>query len=359
VATRFVQLFNEHGVETSQIPRVFPDVTLGDLSVPSSLVTALTPEVIDRAAYMFGVQRDWLEGVSDEVYEPLNTYKEPARLLVHLKAYAQPGESLLLAPLRVVTVNRNLDGGSVAYQPLIPILLEPVMTIGEDTIWRYHVYREGFDWGYAQTRIELKVIARLVYRRLNTPIPLFQVTDAQMEDLLEGRLIPGKFLRGCLLTEPSLEDFATSQQENCKARETDELPLVLKYIADNDLTEFSFAKATPVNETDDVSSAPAVSEEPSPDAIPKNDEKAIREPTLPKTGKRAELAEVWKAIRVAASVLWAQDQSISIEDMIVILKKKSVLKASGFSNSATRKHIADLAPEGIRGKSGRKPKKST
>ena len=58
VAHRFKQLFIDHGVELSQIPRIFPNVTLDDLKSDEALLCRLNPRLLDKAASLFGVRVD-------------------------------------------------------------------------------------------------------------------------------------------------------------------------------------------------------------------------------------------------------------------------------------------------------------
>lgn len=83
---------------------------------------------------------------------------------------------------------------------------------------------------------------------------------------------------------------------------------------------------------------------------------AQNEPTQKPTGKRIDTdVEVWKPARVAAQTIWSQNKSLTIMDVVKQIKATPVLTASSFSESAIRKHIADLSP--TPGKPGRKPSK--
>ncbi len=346
VAARFLQVFQEHGVEAAQIPRLLPEIKLDDLQTEATLLAALIPEIIDKTAQFFGVRSQWLEGVDDEVYDYLAVSKQPETLLERLAAICANQPEKPRFPLRILATRKDLDWRNDDAQYLAPVLVERIATLGDEEICRFHVYRDGFDWSHLPSRIELKAIARVVFRALHTPVPLFVVSPKEMDDILEGRLIPRRFLSGCLVTNPSLEDFALGKAESPVARETEELPAVLDYIEQHRLQAFSFAPAAtpaPHEEPAEGPAAPALPEPPH---------------TSKKAGKRQAQADQWEAVRIAAKTLWAEDTEISIADMIRRLKKIPAFKASAFTESASRKHIADLAPPGVRGKSGRKPKKS-
>jgi len=81
-----------------------------------------------------------------------------------------------------------------------------------------------------------------------------------------------------------------------------------------------------------------------------------KQPIQKPSGKRVDTDdEVWKPARVAAQTIWSQNKSLTIMDVVKQIKATPALTASSFSESAIRKHIADLSP--TPGKPGRKPSK--
>jgi len=77
VAKRFIQLFDDHGVLLTQIPHFLPQVGLDALSSTEKLLPALTSPILDRTAKLFGVQREWLDGVSENIYRCRHCHKTP------------------------------------------------------------------------------------------------------------------------------------------------------------------------------------------------------------------------------------------------------------------------------------------
>ncbi len=310
-----------------------------------SFLAVLTPEIIDQTGQLFGIRSQWLEGVDDQIYEYLNTCKEPQELLSHIaRLRHHPGERWRF-PLRVLTTTKHLSRNTEGHQILTPILVEPIAELGDEVIYRYHVYRDGYDWNHEPCRLELKAVARILFYHLGTPIPLFQITEAEMDEVLEGRMIPRGLLRGALVTTPSLEDYALSSEESGVAREIEELPDVLQYIAEHNLQDFSF----------DVVDIEGFE--------PRDDEAAdvlkARNESVPNKKQRSSSSASWEPVRNVAQALWAQDDTLSIAGAVSKIKQMRNLKASAFTESAIRKRIADLAPEGIRNKPGRKPKQSS
>jgi hypothetical protein len=78
VALRFEKIFNEHGVETSQIPRLIPQVKLENLDdIPDSLISSLTDDVISKTVDLFKIKRSWIEGFGNKIYQESWYYKSP------------------------------------------------------------------------------------------------------------------------------------------------------------------------------------------------------------------------------------------------------------------------------------------
>jgi hypothetical protein len=351
VAERFLLAFREHGIEAAQIPRLLPEIRLDDLQSPDQLLTRLTPDLLDQVAKLFGIRVQWLEGCDDRIYDGLATYKEPQRLLDHLRSlwHHISWANEVGTPLRILSTTKKLDYRDDHRYELAPILVEPIAKLGEETIYRYHVYQDGFSWNHQPARIELKAIATVAYKAMHKPIPIYAISPQDMDALLEGRQIPRSLLGTCLSTNPSLEDYALDGTQSVVAKEADELPAVLKYMARTGLDTYDFS--APVSNLDDA---------PDPESAGESSSNTPPPPLAPVVkGKRQLHAEIWKDIRTAATTLWAQDQTTNITEMIFRLKRIPSLKAVAHSDSAIRKHIDDLAPEGIRGKPGRKPKKST
>jgi hypothetical protein len=202
-------------------------IDLKALTSPAALLAALTPEILDRTAQLFGIRRAWLEGVDDRLYELNSCYKWPSVLLDDLvKCQAVSGAAFV----KIITSAKNLDHESAKQQALVLIWTEELLMLDEESIERFHVYGDSWDWSYSPCRIQLKAMARLVFQRLHHPVPIYRVSHADLTAIGKGRRIPSALLRGCLLTDPSMEDFGLSPEESAVAKEVDELPEVLAYI---------------------------------------------------------------------------------------------------------------------------------
>lgn len=249
VPQRFLQAFRDHGIEPPQIPRLLPRINLNALQSEEALLPNLAPEILDSVAHLFGIRTEWLEGVDDKVYEYKAYHKEPGVLLDHLAALVEGKEICLTFPLRILTVTKQLDRNDRGCGYMAPVLLEKITDLGEETIYRYHVYQDGIDWSHSSARIELKAIARLAATKLGIVIPLHVITNKEMEGVLAGKIIPRRFLEGCQITDPSLEDYVLNKAESVVAKEFDELPAVFDYIEKHGLSDIQFHTATEDEQT--------------------------------------------------------------------------------------------------------------
>lgn len=348
VTKRFLQVFADHGVAVPQIPRIVPELKLCDFRTPESLLASLSIEVLDRVSAIFGIRRQWLDGVGDEIYERRHCYKAPQVFLEDFASLnglcgGRPNLSSL-----ILTTERQLDYRSDRQQFLVPVLVEDVVALDDTFIQRFHVYQDGFDWGYAPTRIQLKALARVLFKRSGVVSPIYGVSVDEMQALLAGKVVPRDFVRGAWITSPSLEDYALTREESAVAKECEEIPAVLDYIKEYHLDEVRLDNPqqfdVPSSRVEGISASAA----PPLHNAPQQE------------GKRARAqANIWGPVRNAALALWAQDNQLSIADVVRRIKMMPVFKASRFTESAIRKHVAELAPPGIRGKSGRKPNKPT
>lgn len=232
VGQRFLQVFIEHGVKPSQIPRLLSSVNLSSLASAEGLLAALTPAVLDETAALWGIKSEWLEGVTDQIYPLHFCYKKPQAFFKQLESLPK---DLASFPVRAFTCVDHLDYRDGSEQSIALVMveeLEQAKDLGElESVARYHILGDGWDWGYRPARIQLKAMVRLVDREIvRQPVPLYRVKRNELIAIREGRMIPRGLFICSPLTEPSLEDYACSESEHGRAKETDELPLVIEYI---------------------------------------------------------------------------------------------------------------------------------
>jgi hypothetical protein len=232
VAHRFLHLFQEHGVPITQIPRLLPQLTLDKLRTTETLLLALTGDILDQAASVFRVQREWIEGATESIYDCLWCYKQPEQFFKDLAAIRTKG---VFNPIRALFSTKTLDMNGPREQPVALLLLEKVADLADEEVFRYRIYRDEWDWGYWKCRIQLKAMARLVDKELSHRIPLYRTDQKTLEEIRSGCRIPSISILRREDNDLSLEDFAQGPGESHCSKESAEFPLVLEYIKNNDL----------------------------------------------------------------------------------------------------------------------------
>ncbi len=232
IPSRFFQVFREHGVEASQIPRLIPQLRLDDLRSEQALLAVLDHDILEQTAKLFGVRIEWLEGVDDVIYGYHSCYKQPEIFFETLASLRWENSH---APVRAIVSDIKLDYKSGRTQPIALVYLDKIAQIGGEVIYRYRVESGEWNWNHPPCRIQLKAVARLAYKKLGIVIPIFVVERNVLAAICERKMIPAEHVDGCLCSDPSLEDFALTKQESSVAREVDEIPKVMEFIQEYDL----------------------------------------------------------------------------------------------------------------------------
>lgn len=227
VTRRFLRLMAAHDVESTQIQRLFPEIGLDKLKDEKLLLASLSVEVLQRVATLFGVRQEWLEGVSDQIYSPSFYYKAPRAFFQDFVSLQRDGFTF---PLRALYCGDGLDCRKESTQSIVLIFVERVAQWDDKDISRYRICGDEWDWSYRGSRIQIKAMVRLVYLATEKPVPLYQVDRKSLSAIRDGKLVPRDALEGCLLRNPSLEDFSLSITESKVASEVEELPEVLSCV---------------------------------------------------------------------------------------------------------------------------------
>lgn len=134
VASRFIQLFESHGVHRNQIPEFFDyGLTLADLQSEERLIEKLTPEILRKAAELFLVNSEWLSHGKAEIFPQHHFYKYPDKFGKYIDELLSPDSS------------KDIEGYVLTIKPpykqdydTLILLKEEIGLIGERTIYRYH-----------------------------------------------------------------------------------------------------------------------------------------------------------------------------------------------------------------------------
>jgi hypothetical protein len=159
VVTRFVRLFEGHGVHRNQIPRfIGHGLTLKDVQDDGSLLTKLDEALLDSVCNKFSVRREWLDGAEKQIYPEHDFYKHPeefAKFLDGLIAANPEGDiqGVLITPEE-----------RTAHIDALLILQETIGSVGNKPIYRFHL-SNNWSYTYWKARAYLTACIAVAWKR--------------------------------------------------------------------------------------------------------------------------------------------------------------------------------------------------
>jgi hypothetical protein len=134
VASRFIQLFEAHGVHRNQIPVFFKhNLTLADVQTEASLIEKLTPETLTDAEQLFFINPEWLAHGQGDIYLQHSFYNHPEEFGSYIDSLLQ------------ISTNKHFE--CVVFRSSKPktnendallILKTPIGEIQQRPIYAYH-----------------------------------------------------------------------------------------------------------------------------------------------------------------------------------------------------------------------------
>jgi hypothetical protein len=177
VSSRFVCLFEKHGVHRNQIPRLFGNgLKLNDVEINEKLLPKLTPEILQAAAELFAVRIEWLEGVDEQIYLTHDFYKQPEAYAEFLNQLIDGKDYRVIAKL-VWSTDSNYA------QDAVLVLEEQFDYLGNEAIDRYHLCG-GWVNKYWKSRADLAACISITLKQ-HVFIKGFQ-TPARIDQFSEG-----------------------------------------------------------------------------------------------------------------------------------------------------------------------------
>lgn len=158
VATRFVRVFESHGVHRNQIPRFFGyGLALSDVQSDETLLSKLTDEMLDVVCEMFAVRREWMDG-SEEVAHPTHDfYKQPAEFEKFLGDLLQRQNEGRIRGVVLAPNKREIDTNALI------IIEEAIGRIGDKQVSRFHLCG-GWLFSYWKVRGYLAACVALAWK---------------------------------------------------------------------------------------------------------------------------------------------------------------------------------------------------
>lgn len=184
IATRFISLFESHGVFRNQIPRFFGhSLTVQDVQNDASLVAKLDETILEAACKRFAVRREWLDGAESQIHPRQDFYKHPERFagfLMQLKTANPDGElmGVLIAPS-----DQDWQAGALL------ILQETVGAVGERPIYRYHLCN-NWVFSYWKARAYLTACVAIAWKN-QVYVHGIRMPNKEIARLAEGKTLLG------------------------------------------------------------------------------------------------------------------------------------------------------------------------
>jgi hypothetical protein len=136
IATRLVALFESHGVHRNQIPEFFNHgLDLSSCASDEKLLEKITPKIIKNASVMFGVNKDWLEGSSKNIYEIPDFYKHPEKFEQYLVKLIQNKSTYDFLAAALTSKEKRWD----AFFDSLIVIAEPIYELNKRIIYKYHL----------------------------------------------------------------------------------------------------------------------------------------------------------------------------------------------------------------------------
>ena len=159
VARRFVRLFAAHGIHRNQIPRVMGlNATFADVQTDESLLKILTDELLEKAARLFAVRREWLEGASEQIYPTHDFYKQSDRFPEFLDSLLANSCSGAMRGVLLVAESHWFEPNALL------VLEEEIGSLGDKPLCRYHLCN-NWNFDYGTSRAHLTACVAVAWQR--------------------------------------------------------------------------------------------------------------------------------------------------------------------------------------------------
>lgn len=159
VATRFVRLFESHGVHRNQIPRfIGHGLTLQDVQDDASLLAKLDETLLDAVCSKFAIRREWLDGVEAQIHLCHDFYKHPERFSRFIESLISSNPNGQLCGLLVAS-----DKPKRRDEALL-VLEEVVGSVGDKPVYRFHLCN-NWSLGYWKSHAYLTACIAIAWKR--------------------------------------------------------------------------------------------------------------------------------------------------------------------------------------------------
>jgi len=160
IATRFIALFESHGVHRNQIEEFFGHgLDIPSCATDEELLKKLTPKIITDAVKLFGVNKDWLEGSSKEIYNITDFYKHPEKFESYLIDILDNTKAGDLSAYAITSKKKLMND----FNDSLLVISEPIGEINQREVFKYHLLGK---WGihYWKSRAYFAACCALMFK---------------------------------------------------------------------------------------------------------------------------------------------------------------------------------------------------
>ncbi|HCX47546.1 TPA: hypothetical protein ROY30_004123 [Bacillus cereus] len=227
VVKRFIEVYENHSIMQNQIP-FFIDkkfgLSLKDFVDYDSILKILNDDIINWTCEKFGVRREWLDGIDNQIYWYKSYYKEVHSFIRDTYNLVSTREQITMYVFKYGDLRLEEDGD----HNIVFLLRYPIGKINSRYVYKYIPISTIWRWSYWRSRYQAKAI---IYLCNDMGINVKGYDLIEKEKIASGEVFPEK-----LIGEMPLgltwypEDYIDMWSQNDLAREIEETNKVKKYM---------------------------------------------------------------------------------------------------------------------------------
>ena len=159
---RFVELFEDHDIARTQIPRFLKDfgisLSLSDINTDEALLHKMDEPLMDKVCEIFAIRREWLDGVESQIYPCHDFYKYPEKFSEFIKELSDKNPNAQLGGILIAP--KEIGFGNDA----LILIKEMIGTIGDKPIYRYHLCNNWY-FAYWKARAYLTACIAIAWKQ--------------------------------------------------------------------------------------------------------------------------------------------------------------------------------------------------
>lgn len=226
---RLRQLVKNHGMTFPQLLHHVPaewNWQLADIADDQALLRSLNCRTLIALAELFGIRLEWIEGVDDQIYQPVWGYQDVAGLARRLASIDMGDGQMEMAAFvsEKAWRRRAIED---------PVLVFAIPASDRDHGFRrFIVCGEQWNWQYWPSRRDVKAIARWFWCAHPRGIPIVPLDDRTRESIRSCYQFPGPLFPDGYGGYSFLDEYVVTASESRVARDDAEARIVAGYLRD-------------------------------------------------------------------------------------------------------------------------------